>query len=228
MAGITQGANVSPVRPQKGRACVLARTWKRGQETSGGFTDEKSSPVQMQILWQPHTLAGVTLHSSLSSSPPLIKWPCSADNLISLRGPDTWFNCVHITDLFSPSGPCWGHMAADGTRSRYIKCFARNFGRYDSCLPPSIHPSRWPFSSGRNSRQPVRLRLLLLHTWHHRGRLLSCTPRQIASHCGRAAWDFVTENFTRPSCRAPVWSVFHVGVLNQKGNHNGRGIFFWF
>lgn len=137
----------------------------------------------MQILWQPHTLASVTLHSSLSSSPPLIKWPCSADNLISLRGPDTWFNCVHITDLFSPSGPRWGHMAADGTHCRYIKCFARNFRRYDSCLPPSIHPSRCPFSSGRNSRQPGRLRLPLLHKWHHRGRLLFCALRQISSHC---------------------------------------------
>lgn len=190
MAGITQGANVSPVRPQKDRVCVSVRACvcvlareREAKRLVGGFTDEKSSPVQMQILWQPHTLASVTLHSSLSSSPPLIKWPCSADNLISLRGPDTWFNCVHITDLFSPSGPRWGHMAADGTHCRYIKCFAGNFRRYDSCLPPSIHPSRCPFSSGRNSRQPGRLRLPLLHKWHHCGRLLFYSLRQITSHC---------------------------------------------
>lgn len=176
----------------------------------------------MQILWQPHTLASVTLHSSLSSSPPLIKWPCSADNLISLRGPDTWFNCVHITDLFSPSGPRWGHMAADGTHCRYIKCFAGNFRRYDSCLPPSIHPSRCPFSSGRNSRQPGRLRLPLLHKWHHRGRLLFCSLRQITSQPEISRLESL---HVRPR-QAPVWSVFGPRWQCATIRRSGGGIFF--
>lgn len=93
--------------------CACLREKERKKQNGGGFMDEKSSPVEMQILWRPHTLASVTLHSSLSASLPLIKWPRSRDNLISLRGPDTWFNCVPITDLFSPAWPCWDHMAVN-------------------------------------------------------------------------------------------------------------------
>lgn len=59
---LTLGANVSPMRRRGGGGGVR------------GGTDEKSSPVQMQILWRLLALAGVALHSSLSLSRPLIKW----------------------------------------------------------------------------------------------------------------------------------------------------------
>lgn len=120
MASITQGANVSPMKLWKWSLCVCVDVYvleRVKQKQNGGVTrgwegvvGEKSSPVQMQILWWPHTLVSVTHHSSLSASLPLIKWLRSGDNLISLRGADTWFNCTPITDLFSLSRPCWGYM----------------------------------------------------------------------------------------------------------------------
>lgn len=96
MASITQGANGSPKRLWEWEGCSCVRLGERNKARKkqdwwggAGFRDEKSSPVQMHILWRPHTPASVPLHSSLSASPPLIKWPRSGDNLISLRGPDT-------------------------------------------------------------------------------------------------------------------------------------------
>lgn len=100
MASITQGANVFPMKLCKWAVCVCCmcvcvRLRKEEQKQNGGVgvgrgpVCEKSSPVQMQILWRSHTLVSVTHHSSLSAGLPLIKWLRSGDNLIFLRGEDT-------------------------------------------------------------------------------------------------------------------------------------------
>lgn len=116
--------------------CVCLRDKERKEQDGGGFMDEKSSPVQMQILWRPHTLASVTLHSSLSTRLPLIKWPRSSDNLISLRGPDTWFNCAPITDLFPPSRPHGCEQKYTPTILNVVDIIPRHM--IHVCLPVSI------------------------------------------------------------------------------------------